>query len=125
MRTIKFCGKHGDKWLYGDLLQHEDGTCYIYPSSAPDSPDNYTVDPNTVGQFTELFDKDNNEIYDGAIMAIETPISGLYDYRRVQYSDIKGAWIAVTDHTWSYLHEINSEYKVVGNIHDQNNKNEV
>lgn len=140
-RENLFRGRRHDngEWVYGSLVQMlVDGriACCICPieevgRSEKDVPpmgilftlneDIFLVDPATVGQYTGLTDKDGNEIYDGDIMAIKTRISGLYDYRRVQYNDIKGAWTAVTDHIchiWSFLYELNDDYIVIGNIHD-------
>lgn len=75
-REIKFRGKRIDngEWVYGDLLQPTE-ICDIYEIANCKSIDGtrYEVIPETIGQFTEMYDKYNCEIYVGDIVDVTKP----------------------------------------------------
>ena len=70
MRTIKFRGKSidGKEWLYGDLVSSADKKRFAILVNNKESYDECEVAPETVGQFSELYDYNKKEIYEGDIL---------------------------------------------------------
>lgn len=67
MREIKFRGlKHyptGNVWLYGYLWQNNSGETFIKTPSG-----SYEVAPDSVGQFTGLYDVHGNAVFEGDVV---------------------------------------------------------
>ena len=136
MREIKFRGKRLDngEWIYGSLLvshfKDDKKERYFITRFSGNYTFEHEVDPNTVGQFTGLRDKNGRDIWEGDIfkedgsgivrsvfrvpggLAFEdNPVSFGYDHRAPVYPYSSIAEMQSV----SWLSQC---CEVIGNIHD-------
>lgn len=116
MREILFRGKRIDngEWAYGDYWHLPEKNFYCIS----DIEFNRKVDPETVGQYTGLTDKNGKKIFEGDIVVV--PLSGKPAKGIVEYfkTDICGFVVITQPQHSNYVLQKNYVYEVIGNIHD-------
>ena len=141
MREICFRGKRTDngEWVEGCLIKvdwRNKPTTYSIMPTRPTAC-NYVVDPETVGQYTGLTDKNGVRIFEGDILrGFEYPfcsnINGEFNYfaEIVWFDDSSAFGIytfknpksnvrGISEGNTDYLEYFNADkWEVIGNIHD-------
>lgn len=117
MREILFRGKRTDtgEWVFGDLLRG--GIDYITAIRTRCGENSYevvSVDPKTVGEFTGLYDKNLERVFEGDI------IKETFEEIGTQYAEIswsKYGYLKISPFG-NWLFADIKDCEKVGNIHD-------
>ncbi len=134
MREIRFRGKRIDngKWVYGGLIvEHVEDKIFTYIAleyakvvlflineDKGEIEPIYQIDPETIGQYTGLKDKNGREIYEGDIVRFQT-WKGYNDVGEVVWAENNGFYIKGTRDEDIFWHPDNvKDLEIVSNIHD-------
>ena len=115
-RVILFRGKEikTGKWIEGDLLRMG-GHSFISPDPAPKGFNQYEVDPETIGQFTGVKDKNGTRIFEGDI------VEDRYGNRNIViYNDDTMSWVCHSEIPFvcNIPMSVIGDCDIFGNIHD-------
>lgn len=123
MREIEFRGfnRKNKQWLYGFFMQNR-GAYFVCPDEFANgkSWEDYEIDPDSLGQFTGLYDKNKHKIYEGDIVD-GIPFPGRhvirYDFGEWLAVDAKREWIELLEFA-SECSDVLDTIEVFGNIYD-------
>ena len=113
-REIKFRGKdieNENGWRYGSLVVYPDGNCVIVEFDKDENELSYDVQPETVGQFTGLYDKTGKGIYEADRILINRNHYVVIFYKGMFAIEVEGCG-------YIPLRNVSTVCKVIGNVFD-------
>jgi uncharacterized phage protein (TIGR01671 family) len=127
MREILCRGKRKDsgRWIIGYYVKATQGTNPDWIIKTAKGQGGWlmpmlrvSVDPETVGQYTGMKDKNGKRIFEGDILKCKM-YKGIYEDYRVSWDEESAAWQSLNKDKSNWIcASIWNEQEVVGNIHD-------
>lgn len=113
-REIKFRGKciYNNLWEYGWLYCEADR--FYIKDYVNDTVQSFRIDPNTIGQFTGLFDSNGREIYEGDILRISISKDGIAEVKW----NTKCAMFVEQMKNSAQWYNLEGRKEIIGNIYD-------
>lgn len=120
MREILFRAKrvYNGEWIYGDLLTPTDIMDIYEISKNTGMGDRYDIDPETIGQFTGLTDKNGNKIFEGDIVKFEHPAYDDTFTGVVEYQICEVGFVLKDGQDFELISYASDCYEVIGNKWD-------
>ena len=122
MREIKFRGKNIEtgEWLYGNLqVPQKEGVGYYMWDKEKFQRE---VDPETIGEFTSLKDRNGNDIYEGDIISFDYGVGEPVSEDLIEVRFVRGVfaflWNGDLDDECPVSSPKREWANVIGNIHD-------
>ncbi|MDE6234283.1 MAG: YopX family protein [Muribaculaceae bacterium] len=118
MREIKFRGRSKREWAYGMPVFYKESALIEDRNPNTSVMRSIWVNPESIGQYTGMKDRNGKEIYEGDIVRYRDPDFDEFAIGEVIYYSVTCSFVVAKD-----ILEITAllsmcEYEVIGNIHD-------
>lgn len=116
MREILFRGKFGNEWKYGFLSIEPKGLVIKEPYKN-ESSNVWHIDADTVGQYTDLTDKNGTKIFEGDIVKYGDTVHNVVFEQRNGTAYFGLVYSTLETLSFGYYQDL-KQIEVIGNIYD-------